>query len=124
MGYRHYFFEVDKKDVDKVKDKTYEELMEIAREYDAEIEEEDGDQWFYFNDDKFDVKLARDFYLYRTITRSPRPHWKKVGITMRPSPLRSISSNRWRAYSTVTPTCMPPLLTSAFTMTTSPVPKR
>lgn len=53
MGYRHYFFEVDKKDVDKVKDKTYEELLEMAREYDAEIEEEYGEQWFYFNDDKF-----------------------------------------------------------------------
>ena len=31
------------------------------------------DAMAYFNDDKFDVKLARDFYLYRTITRSPRP---------------------------------------------------
>lgn len=51
MGYRHYFFEVDKKDVEKVKDKTYDELMEIAREYGVEIEEEEN--WFYFNDEKF-----------------------------------------------------------------------
>lgn len=51
MGYRHYFFEVDKKDVEKVKDKTYEELMEIAKEYGAEIEEDED--WFYFNNDKF-----------------------------------------------------------------------
>lgn len=51
MGYRHYFFEVDKKDVEKVKDKTYDELMEIAKEYGTEIEEEEN--WFYFNDDKF-----------------------------------------------------------------------
>lgn len=51
MGYRHYFFEVDKKDVEKVKDKTYDELMEIARECGVEIEEDEN--WFYFNDDKF-----------------------------------------------------------------------
>lgn len=51
MGYRHYFFEVDKKDVEKVKDKTIKELMEIAKEYGAEIEEDEN--WFYFNDDKF-----------------------------------------------------------------------
>lgn len=51
MGYRHYFFEVDKKDVEKVKDKTYDELMEMAKEYGAEIEEDEN--WFYFNDGKF-----------------------------------------------------------------------
>ena len=51
MGYRHYFFEVDKKDVEKVKDKTIKELLEIAKEYGAKVEEDDG--WFYFNDDKF-----------------------------------------------------------------------
>jgi hypothetical protein len=50
MGYRHYFFEVDKKDVDKVKDKTYEELVEIAKEYGVKIEEDD---YFNFNNDKF-----------------------------------------------------------------------
>lgn len=51
MGYRHYFFEVDKKDVEKVKDKTIKELIEIAKEYEAKVEEDED--WFHFNDDKF-----------------------------------------------------------------------
>jgi hypothetical protein len=53
MGYRHYFFLVDKKDVERVKDKTYDELVEIARDYGVEIEDEDGESYFYFNDRKF-----------------------------------------------------------------------
>jgi hypothetical protein len=51
MGYRHYFYLVDKKDVERVKDKTYEELMQIAKDYGAEVEEDEN--WFYFNDKKF-----------------------------------------------------------------------
>ena len=38
MGYRHYFFEVDKKDVEKVKDKTCDELVDLAIEYGMEVE--------------------------------------------------------------------------------------
>ena len=51
MGYRHYFYLVDKKDVELVKDKTYEELMPIAKFYGADVDEDDG--YFYFNDSKF-----------------------------------------------------------------------
>lgn len=50
MGYRHYFYLVDKKDVEKVKDKNYDKLLLIAKEYGAEVED---DGYFYFNDDKF-----------------------------------------------------------------------
>lgn len=53
MGYRHYFFLVDKKDVERVKDQTYDELVDIARNYGVEIEDEDGESYFYFNNDKF-----------------------------------------------------------------------
>lgn len=53
MGYRHYFYLVDKKDVELVKDKTYDELVEIARDYGVKIEDEDGENYFYFNDRKF-----------------------------------------------------------------------
>ena len=51
MGYRHYFYLVDKKDVELVKDKTHEELVQIAKTYGADVDEEDG--YFYFNDKKF-----------------------------------------------------------------------
>lgn len=51
MGYRHYFYLVDKKDVALVKDKTYEELVQIAKEYGADADEEES--YFYFNDKKF-----------------------------------------------------------------------
>lgn len=50
MGYRHYFYLVDKKDVEKVSDKTYDELVDIAVEYGMEIEE---NRYFHFNDEKF-----------------------------------------------------------------------
>lgn len=50
MGYRHYFYLVDKKDVERVKDKTYDEIVDIAAEYGVEVEE---DHYFYFNDEKF-----------------------------------------------------------------------
>jgi len=51
MGYRHYFYLVDKKDVELVKDKTYEELMQIAKTYGADVDEDED--YFYFNDKKF-----------------------------------------------------------------------
>ena len=51
MGYRHYFYLVDKKDVELVKDKTYGELVQIAKNYGADAYEEGG--YFYFNDKKF-----------------------------------------------------------------------
>ena len=51
MGYRHYFYLVDKKDVELVKDKTYDELVQIAKSYGTDTDEEDG--YFYFNDSKF-----------------------------------------------------------------------
>lgn len=53
MGYRHYFYLVDKKDVDKVRYKTYDELLDVAVEYGVEIEEYSDGRWFYFNDKKF-----------------------------------------------------------------------
>lgn len=40
MGYRHYFYLVDKKDVEKVKDKNYDKLLLIAKEYGAEVEDD------------------------------------------------------------------------------------
>ena len=51
MGYRHYFYLVDKKDVELVKDKTYEELMQIAKTYGVDVDEDED--YFYFNDGKF-----------------------------------------------------------------------
>ncbi len=51
MGYRHYFYLVDKKDVELVKDKTYEELMQIAKTYGVNVDEDED--YFYFNDQKF-----------------------------------------------------------------------
>ena len=51
MGYRHYFFLVDKKDVELVKDKTYEELMQVAKTYGVDVDEDED--YFYFNDKKF-----------------------------------------------------------------------
>lgn len=50
MGYRHYFYLVDKKDVEKVKDKTCDELVGLTIEYGMEVGE---DRYFYFNDEKF-----------------------------------------------------------------------
>lgn len=51
MGYRHYFYKVNKADVEKVKDMTWDELLDYAKEDGAKVYEEEGD--FYFNDDKF-----------------------------------------------------------------------
>ena len=51
MGYRHYFYLVDKKDVELVKDKTYEELMPIAKSDGVYVDEDD--EYFDFNDSKF-----------------------------------------------------------------------
>lgn len=55
MGYRHYFYLVDKKDVELVKNKTYKELVRIAKDYGADADEEDD--YFYFNDRKFMNKV-------------------------------------------------------------------
>lgn len=51
MGYRHYFYKVNKADVEKVKDMTWDELLDCAKEFGAEVYEEEDS--FYFNDDKF-----------------------------------------------------------------------
>lgn len=51
MGYRHYFYKVDKADVKKIKDLDLKGIFDYAKEVGAEVEEEDD--WFYFNDDKF-----------------------------------------------------------------------
>lgn len=58
MGYSHYFYKVNKKDVDKVKDLTYEELLKVVKEdypkVDLEHEDaEDEEPYFYFNDEHF-----------------------------------------------------------------------
>lgn len=53
MGYRHYFYKVDKTEVDTVKNMSISELFEYAKNSGAEISEEDGEKWFYFNDKKF-----------------------------------------------------------------------
>lgn len=51
MGYRHYFYKVNKADVEKVKDMTLNEVIAYAKECSARVyEEENG---FYFNDDVF-----------------------------------------------------------------------
>ena len=51
MGYRHYFYKVNKADVEKVKDMEVKEVLSYAKEGGADFDEEDD--YFYFNDDKF-----------------------------------------------------------------------
>lgn len=51
MGYRHYFYKVNKADVEKVKDMEVKEILSYAKEVGADFDEEDD--YFYFNDDKF-----------------------------------------------------------------------
>lgn len=51
MGYRHYFYKVNKADVEKVKDMDLKEILAYSKETGVDIDEEDG--YFYFNDDKF-----------------------------------------------------------------------
>lgn len=50
MGYRHYFYKVEKSAVEKVKDMRFEDLCVYAKNRGVEIYDEGG---FYFNDKKF-----------------------------------------------------------------------
>ena len=54
MGYRHYFYKVNKKEVDEVKDLSYKDLCVYAKNHDIEIYDNGS---FYFNDNKFLNKL-------------------------------------------------------------------
>ncbi len=54
MGYRHYFYKVNKKEVDEVKDLSYGDLCIYAKNHDIEIYDDGG---FYFNDKKFLNKI-------------------------------------------------------------------
>lgn len=51
MGYRHYFYKVNKKEVETVKDMSLAEVKQYAKAQGAEVVEDDD--WFYFNDRKF-----------------------------------------------------------------------
>ncbi len=51
MGYRHYFYKVNKADVEKVKDMDLNEIIAYVKEVGAEVYEGEND--YYFNDDKF-----------------------------------------------------------------------
>ena len=51
MGYRHYFYKVNKADVEKVKDMNLKEIFAYAKEIGSEVYE--NEEGFYFNDDKF-----------------------------------------------------------------------
>lgn len=53
MGYRHYFYKVKKSEVEKVKDMTLDEIFEYAKICGVDIEEDDGEKYFYFNDRGF-----------------------------------------------------------------------
>lgn len=48
MGYRHYFYLVDKSKCEMVKNMTDEQLCDYAKSEGVEVE----DGWFWFNDDK------------------------------------------------------------------------
>lgn len=49
MGYRHYFYLVDKSKCEAVKNMALNELCDYAKSRGVEVE----DGWFYFGDDKF-----------------------------------------------------------------------
>lgn len=51
MGYRHYFYKVDKSEVEKVKDMNYAQLLNYAKEVGCDVDE--NDNYFYFGDKKF-----------------------------------------------------------------------
>lgn len=53
MGYRHYFYLVEKTQVEAVKHMSISELYEYAEKCGSEVSEEDGKKYFYFNDEKF-----------------------------------------------------------------------
>lgn len=53
MGYRHYFYLVEKTQVEAVKRMSISELYEYAEKCGSEVSEEDGKKYFYFNDEKF-----------------------------------------------------------------------
>ena len=54
MGYRHYFFLVDKTETESVKNLDYAKLYDLAKNYyHSETWDEDDEKDFYFNDDKF-----------------------------------------------------------------------
>lgn len=58
MGYRHYFYLVDKSKCEAVKNMTLNELYDYAKSGGVEVE----DGWFYFGDDKFlDKKRIFEF---------------------------------------------------------------
>lgn len=52
MGYRHYFYLVDKSEVEKVRDMDMKSLTEYAKQQGTELFEEDGGG-FYFDDNAF-----------------------------------------------------------------------
>ena len=52
MGYRHYFYKVDKSEVEKVKDMNYDELYEYAKQKGCK-DINDEDKYIYFNEDRF-----------------------------------------------------------------------
>lgn len=53
MGYRHYFYQVEKTQVEAVKHMSISELYEYAKKCGSEVIKEDGEKYFYFNDEKF-----------------------------------------------------------------------
>lgn len=53
MGYRHYFYLVDKSEVEKVKDMDMKSLTEYAKQQGAEIFDEEDGGGFYFDDNAF-----------------------------------------------------------------------
>jgi len=53
MGYRHYFYKVNKADVEAVKDMSYNELLEYAQANNVAIDEWDGEEYLNFLDSKF-----------------------------------------------------------------------
>ena len=66
MGYRHYFYLVDKSKCEAVKNMTLNELCDYAKSEGVEVE----DGWFYFNDEKFlDKKRIFEFGKFSTIKR-------------------------------------------------------
>ena len=53
MGYRHYFYKVEKTQIEAVKAMSISELCEYAEKCGVEVCEENGEKYFYFNDEKF-----------------------------------------------------------------------
>lgn len=48
MGYRHYFYQVEKTQVEAVKHMSISELCEYAEKCGSEVFQEDGEKYFYF----------------------------------------------------------------------------